>query len=58
MKINTLSKFKPQKNFTVPLGNKYKVSVKYTKDRITVREREGKCQISKLNGNTRVIDES
>lgn len=58
MKKKTLIELKPQKNFTIPLNKKRRVLVKYTKHRITARDREGKCRILKLDGNLEIIDES
>jgi len=58
MKYKRLINLKPKARFTIPFDDKRKVLVKYTEHRITARKREGKCQISKLDGNLRVMDES
>jgi len=51
MKDKILMDLKPSDKFSMPVDDKERVLVKYTKHRITTRKREGKCEISKLDGN-------
>jgi len=58
MKYKRLINLKPMDEFSIPIKDKRRVLVKYTNHRVTTRNREGKCEISKLDGNLKVIDES
>jgi len=57
MEKKALIKLKPKKRFKIPFDDKRKVLIKYTKHRITTRKIEGKCQMSELDGDTKVIEE-
>jgi len=56
MKDKILMDLKPSDKFSMPVDDKERVLVKYTKHRITTRKREGKCEISKLDGNLKVVE--
>ena len=54
MKDKRLINLKPKNKFSIPVKDKRRVLVKYTNHRITTRKREGKCEVSTLDGDIRI----